>query len=196
MAKAQKKPEAAPLPNPLKLDIGCGGNKRGPDWYGVDQFPMNGVDAVFRVGKEAWPFPDSSVEEAHSAHFLEHLTNLNGKWERVNFFNELHRVMKPGAKASIIIPHWNSCRYYGDPTHCEPFSEMGFYYLSREWRKTQAPHTDKSVNPDGYDCDFEATWGYSLHASIQTRNQEYQQYALSNFKEAAQDLIATITCRK
>lgn len=194
--RAAQKVKPKQIKGPIKLDIGCGGNKKGPEWHGIDQFPMSGVDTVMRVGADTWPFEDNSVEEAHSSHFLEHLTNLNGKWERVNFFNELHRVLKPGAKCSIIIPHWASTRYYGDPTHCEPFSEMGFYYLSREWRKAQAPHTDKSVNPNGYDCDFEATWGYSLHASIQTRNTEYQQYALTNFKEAAQDIIANLTAKK
>jgi hypothetical protein len=44
-----------------------------------------------------------------------------------------------------------------------------------------------------YTCDFAATWGYSLHPSIQHRNTEYQTFALSNYKEAAQDIIATLT---
>jgi hypothetical protein len=180
---------------PVKLDIGCGGNKR-PGFTGVDQYAMPGVDHVFRIGADRWPFEDCSVEEAHCSHFLEHLTNLNSKWERVRFFNELHRVMLAGAKCTLIFPHWASNRFYGDPTHCEPFSEMGFYYLSREWRKAQAPHTDAEWNKNGYSCDFEATWGYSLSQALLTRNQEYQQFALQNYKEAAQDIIATLTCKK
>ena len=197
MAKVKKIEEtAAPaLKTPIKLDIECGSNKK-PGFVGVDQYAMPGVDHVFRIGGEKWPFEDNSVEEAHSSHFLEHLTNLNGKWERVRFFNELHRVMMPGAKCTLIFPHWASNRFYGDPTHCEPFSEMGFYYLSREWRKTQAPHSDVEWNPNGYSCDFEATWGYSLNQALMTRNQEYQQFALQNYKEAAQDMIATIVCKK
>ena len=197
MAKAKKIEEAsAPaLKTPIKLDIGCGGNKKA-GFVGVDQYAMPGVDHVFRIGGEKWPFEDNSVDEAHSSHFLEHLTNLNGKFERVKFFNELHRVMIAGAKCTLIFPHWASNRFYGDPTHCEPFSEMGFYYLSREWRKALAPHSDVGWDPNGYTCDFEATWGYSINPSIQTRNQEYQQFALQNYKEAAQDLISTIVCRK
>jgi hypothetical protein len=70
---------------------------------------------------------------------------------------------------------------------------MSFYYLSKEWRATQAPHTDKQWNKDGYDCDFAATWGYSFTPELSNRNQEYIQFALSNYKEAAQDLHATIT---
>ena len=189
--------------SPIKLDIGCGGNKKGPDWTGMDQFAMPGVDLVLDIGKGKWPFPDNSVEEAHASHFLEHLTNFDGKWERVTFFNELYRVLKVGAKATLIFPHWNSHRYYGDPTHKEPFSEMGFYYLSREWRLgnpekglgANAPHTDISVNPNGYNCDLEAVWGNNMHPSLTVRNQEYQQYAMAWYKEAIQDIHATLTKR-
>jgi hypothetical protein len=115
---------------------------------------------------------------------IEHLT-----WpERVHFFNELYRVLIPEGKCQLILPHWASARYYGDPTHKEPMSEFAFYYLDKNWREANAPHV-------GYTCDFNVTWGYSLHQSLMNRNQEYQQYALLNYKEAAQDIIATLTKR-
>jgi hypothetical protein len=168
----------------VKLDIGCGKNKR-EGFHGVDQYEMEGVDTVLKIGKDKWPWEDDSVEEAHSSHFIEHLTAV----ERVHFYNELYRVLKPGAQATVIVPHWNSNRAYGDPTHqWPPVSEMSFYYLSKEWRKSQAPHTDKEWNPDGYDCDFEATWGNGMHPALITRNLEYQQYAQTWYKEAIQDL--------
>jgi Methyltransferase domain len=182
----------------LRIDLGAGSNPR-EGFISVDKYKMKGVDVVLDIGKEKWPWKDNSVDEAHAAHFLEHLTNFNNKWERTHFFNELYRVLKKGAKAQIIIPHWCSNRYYGDPTHCEPFSEMGFYYLSKEWRLgkdgvgANAPHSDKKWNKNGYDCDFECTWGYSLRQDLLTRNQEFQQNAISTQKEAAQDIIATCT---
>lgn len=215
----------ATLNTPIKLDLGAGPNKA-VGFIGIDQYAMNGVDIVTDLRAARWEFKDAptdlkprlkfdtlisdettdfglysfadnSVDEARASHFLEHLTNFNDKWERVNFFNELHRILKPGAQCQLIFPHWASNRYYGDPTHNEPFSEMGFYYLKREWRLDQnnAPHADISVNPNGYSCDFDATWGYSLHPHLITRNVEYQQHALSFWKEAAQDIIATITKR-
>lgn len=174
----------------VKLDIGCGGNKK-EGFIGVDMYKMNGVDVVADLRKK-WPWKDNSVDEVHSAHFIEHLTNFNDKWERVHFFNELHRVLKVGAKATLIFPHWASNRYYGDPTHCEPFSEMGFYYVSKEWRDSQAPHSDSKWNKNGYSCDFSATWGYTLRQDLMSRNQEYVQLALQTQKEAAQDIIATL----
>lgn len=215
----------AALEQPLKLDIGCGKNKK-EGFYGIDIYDFDGVDMVADLREPTWSFsripdelgprlnqvvisddrlritlPDNSVDEVHCAHFLEHLTNLGERWERVNFFNELYRVMKPGAKALVIFPHWNSNRYYGDPTHKEPFSEMGFYYLRRAWRMgdgtpqypvAQAPHTDISVNPNGYSCDFDATWGYSLNGSLHTRHEAYVRFAMENFKESCQDMMATL----
>jgi cyclopropane fatty-acyl-phospholipid synthase-like methyltransferase len=175
----------------VRIDLGCGPNKK-EGFLGVDQYEMKCVDVVCNLGKEKWPWEDNSVDEVHSAHFLEHLTNLNDAWERTHFFNEMHRVMKKGAKATLIFPHWCSNRYYGDPTHKEPFSEMGFYYLSKEWRDTQAPHTDSKWNPNGYSCDFSCSWGYQLRPDIVTRNQDYQQNAMSNYKEVIQDIIATL----
>lgn len=175
----------------IKLDIGCGGNKQ-EGFIGIDQYKMKGVDVVCNVGKEKLPYKDNSVDEIYSAHFIEHLTNYEGKWERTHFFNEAHRVLKKGGKMTLIFPHWASNRYYGDPTHKEPFSEMGFYYLAKDWRETQAPHSDKKWNKHGYNCDFEATWGYNLRQDLLSRNQEYQQNAILNYKEACQDIIATL----
>lgn len=176
----------------IKIDLGCGKNKK-EGFVGVDQYPMEGVDVVLDIGTSPWPWEDDSVDEAHSSHFLEHLTNFEDKWQRTHFFNELYRVLKPGAKCTIIIPHWASTRYYGDPTHKEPFSEMGFYYLSKEWRMGNAPHADKEVNPNGYNCNFIAVWGNGMHPAIVQRNADFQQFAMSWFKEAIQDIHATLT---
>ena len=175
----------------MKIDIGCGPNKK-EGFVGVDQYPFPNVDHVLNVGSESLPFEDGSVEEVHASHFVEHLTAT----ERCHLFNELNRVMAPGAKMTMIVPHWGSSRAYGDPTHqWPPIGEMWFYYLKREWRMAQAPHTDKSNWPQGYDCDFDATWGYSLHPGFTTRNAEFQQFAMNHYREGAQDVIATITRR-
>jgi hypothetical protein len=173
----------------VKIDIGCGPNKK-EGFVGVDQYPFPGVDHVVQIGKAPLPFEAESVDEVHASHFVEHLTAA----ERCYLMNDLFRVMKPGAKMSMIVPHWGSNRAYGDPTHqWPPIGEMWFYYLKREWRMAQAPHTDKSNWPEGYDCDFEATWGYTMHPSLHTRNAEYQQFAMNFYKEGAQDIVATLT---
>lgn len=177
---------------PIRIDLGAGKNKK-EGFLGVDAIPFEGVDVVCHIGQDIWPWADGSVEEAHCSHTLEHLTNLNGAWERTHFFNELYRVLKPGAKCTLIIPHWASNRYYGDPTHKEPFSEMGFYYLDKTWRMANAPHADKQHNPHGYDCQFGCTWGYGMRQDLHTRNAEYQQYAMTNYKDVITDIICTMT---
>jgi SAM-dependent methyltransferase len=190
MAKPKKK--IVPVADPIKLDLGCGPNKR-EGFIGIDQFAFDGeVDHVLNIGSERLPYDDGSVEEIHTSHFIEHLTPV----ERCHVINECYRVLKIGGKVTIIVPHWGSCRAYGDPSHqWPPVSEFWFYYLDKNWRQSQAPHTDKKTWPLGYDCDFMATWGYSLHESLNLRNSEYQQNAVQWFKEAIQDIQATLVKR-
>jgi len=184
--------KSAPL---IKLDLGCGPNPT-EGFTGVDLIAFNDKVQAVDLRQGQWPWADNSVSEARASHFLEHLTNLDGRWERVIFFNELFRVMVPGGQCTLIIPHWNSNRYYGDPTHKEPFSEMGFYYLDPNWRATNAPHSDIKHNPNGYNCHWGCTWGYSMHQALQVRNVEYQQYAMQWYKEACTDIICTMTAMK
>jgi len=176
------KPKLKVIQQPVtKLDLGCGKNKK-PGFTGVDAIAFEGVDVVMNIGKEAWPWPDESIEEVHCSHFVEHLDVQ----ERIHFVNELYRVMKPGATAQVITPHGFSGRAFGDLTHkWPPVHEFWFYYLDKAWREVNAPHNDF------YTCDFSITWGNNLHPMIQTRNQEYQMHALTFFKEAAQDTVST-----
>ena len=189
----------------LRLDFGCGPNPR-EGFEGVDALPFDGkvkhvMNVVERIdlGKwSPWPWADNSVVEAHSSHFVEHLDAV----ERVHFVNELYRVLVPGGKCTIIVPHWASCRAYGDPQHkWPPVSEFWFYYLSREWRMgnpakglgANAPHTDKSNWPDGFDCDFDAVWGYGMHPELVLKSQAVQQFNMAWYKEAISDIHATLT---
>lgn len=198
------------VPQPVRIDIGCGKNKKA-GFIGVDAIKFEGVDVVldlsakwaFDKDKEGhgnrfdpWPWETSSVDEAHCSHVLEHLTNFGDKWERVHFFNELWRVLKPGAGCQLIFPHWASQRYYGDPTHKEVFSEFGFYYLDKGWRAVNAPHADAEHVPWGYKCDLECTWGYSEHPTLAGRSIEYKQQAMQSWLEARQDIVATVKARK
>lgn len=188
----------------MKLDLGCGPNKK-EGFVGVDRLPFDGkVDLVMDLvellpgvpawtpfdrakddGKASfkpWPWEDASVDEVHTSHFVEHLTS----YERIHFFNELYRVLKPEASCMIVTPHWASGRAYGDPTHQYPaVTEMFYYYVNKEWRDVNAPHVPLT-------CDFNATWGYSLGHPWNLRNPETQTFALTHYREVAQDLICTV----
>lgn len=160
-----------------------------------------GVDIVADLARR-WPFEDGSVSEVYCAHCIEHFDAI----ERVHFVNELYRVLKVGAQATLITPHWCSHRAYGDPTHkWPPVSEMWFFYLKREWRlgnpdgkpplDPQAPHTDRKYWDKGFDCDFDATWGYGLSPIVCQRGVDFQTFAMNHYKEAATDIHATLTKR-
>ena len=173
---------------PLKIDIGCGKNKK-EGFKGIDRIRFDGVNYVFDAGTDEWPIRDGSVAEAHTSHFVEH---LNAE-QRIHFCNELHRVLEPNAKCTLIVPHWSSCRAYGDPTHqWPPMGEFWFMYLSKAWRADNAPHTDAEHWPKGYKCDFEATWGYGLSPAIMPRNAEFQQFAINHYRESVYDIHATL----
>lgn len=164
----------------VKLDIGCGPNKK-EGFIGIDQIDF-GQDLVHDI-RNGIPYKEDEVEEVYSSHFVEHLTAE----ERINFFNELYRVMKAGAKCTIIVPHWSSSRAYGDLTHqWPPVVEFFWYYLNKDWRAVNAPHVP-------FACDFEATWGYSISPAWTSRNQESQTFGLTHYREVAQDIICTIT---
>ncbi|TFG65467.1 MAG: class I SAM-dependent methyltransferase [Gemmatimonadales bacterium] len=166
----------------IRLDLGCGNNPK-DGFTGIDVRDYGRTDIVVSDLRMTWKWEDDSVDEVYCSHFIEHLVAE----DRIHFVNELYRVLKPGAKAEIIVPHWGSGRAYGDLTHqWPPVSEFWFLYLGREWREQNAPHTC-----DYYTCDFVVEWGTSLDPATALRNQEYQQFATRYYREAAQDICST-----
>ena len=169
---------------PLKLDLGCGKNKRS-EFVGVDVKKFDGVDIVHDLRKVPWPWADGSIEEVCSSHFLEHLTGS----ERVVFFNELYRVLKKAATAQIITPDWSNACAYGDPTHQWP-PLSGWYplYLLKAWRDVNAPHV-------AYTCDFDYTIGGGWEEWLNVRNMETKMFAMQHYVNSYRDLIVTLTKR-
>lgn len=168
-----------------KLDLGCGNNKR-EGFTGIDFKKTPAVDIVHDLFKFPWPFADGSVEEVHCSHFFEHVpAKLRGA-----FMDELYRVMKPGAKAQFITPYWSSVRAIQDPTHeWPPISEMSYLYFNKGWREAN------KLEHYGFECDFDFTCGYGLAGDIAPKNQEAQQFAISHYINAANDLFCNLTRR-
>ncbi len=198
---------------PFRLDLGCGPRKR-EGFYGIDAMKFDGVDAVCDLSQERWviareddlisknmplfatgngdevgeaySFLDNSVDEAHASHFVEHLTGA----QRVLFFNELYRVMKPGAQALIITPNWSHACAYGDPTHqWPPMSEWYQLYLNKAWRDVNGPHTQ-------YTCDFDWGSGGSWDPWLESKNLDFKLFAMSRYINSQRDLHVTLTKRR
>lgn len=90
----------------MKLNLGAC-DRRFPDFLSVDIVPP--ADVIADLTKP-WPWPDSSVEEIVALDVVEHLPSKR------HTMNELWRVLMPGGKATIEVPHATK----GDGGHCDP----------------------------------------------------------------------------
>jgi len=123
-------------PSLVRIDLGSGQNKR-EGFTGMDRMP--GSDIVHDLLDLPWPFADSSVDELHCSHVMEH---FHGE-DQIKIIDEAYRVLKysepEGASAkgtlTVIVPAWNSHRQWQDPTHKAPFPEQKALYFNKNWRE-------------------------------------------------------------
>ena len=108
----------------IKLDLGCGDRKHGPDWVGMDVRPLAGVDIVHDLEVVPWPLPDNCVHTVAMSHIYEHVK----PWCILGTMAELHRVCQPEAQIFISGPYGLDFHYVQDPTHCNPVNEATFAY--------------------------------------------------------------------
>jgi hypothetical protein len=170
----------------MKLDLGCGPHKK-EGFVGVDSINFPDVDICFNLGRATWPFEDDSVDEAYSCHMIEHLTAP----ERIHFVNELYRIMKVGAVATIIVPHWCNTRAYGDLTHqWPPVSEFWFNYLDKEWRANNAPHSTYNL-----EVNFHTEGAMGLSDEVSKVQPHDRDNVIYWGRDSVNDIIATMTKR-
>jgi len=87
----------------MKLDIGCGGNKK-PGFSGVDINPGEQVDFVMDVQK--LEFEDNSIDEILSRRCIQHVEDDK------KALSEIYRVLKPGGIFTLEIASWYGWLYY------------------------------------------------------------------------------------
>ena len=87
-----------PYKGTIKLNLGCGDQKI--DGYkGVDIRDC-GQEIIWDV-RNGIPFPDNSVDEVFSCHFIEHMTDA----ESMDLLREIYRVLKPKGATTHRCPH-------------------------------------------------------------------------------------------
>jgi ubiquinone/menaquinone biosynthesis C-methylase UbiE len=176
----RKKPGVKTL---LKLDLGCGENKQS-GFTGVDFYSKADIKAD--LFKFPWPFEDNSVEEAHCSHFFEHVPAK----VRIQFMDELYRVLIVGGKATFITPYWSSVRATQDPTHeWPPISENSYLYFNKGWREV-----NKLTHYLGT-ADFDFTYGYGLDPETAGKNSELQSFYVKHYANSVLDLHVTLVKR-
>jgi len=137
----------------LKLDLGCGQTAK-EGFIGVDISADCGADVVHDLRVYPWPFESDSVDEVFSSHFLEHVPGH----DRFRLFDELWRILKVDAQATIVTPYWASMRAIQDPTHeWPPISEASYLYTNRQWRE------DNKLDHYPISCNFDYTYAYNIN---------------------------------
>lgn len=122
----------------IKLDIGCGANKQGADWVGMDVQPLPGVDIVHDLLDIPYPLPDECVLAAMASHLLEHIPKTqvidrDGKLTTIHplimVMDEIWRIMRYDGQFAIAVPHGASPGFIQDPTHASPMNENTWAYF-------------------------------------------------------------------
>lgn len=110
-----------------RVDLACGNNKR-QGFFGIDIDSYPNVDHVMDLRFNRLPFEDNQLNHVLSSHFCEHLTFE----ENIYLFNEVYRVLKPGAIFEVIVPHGFSYAGMVDLSHKTFWTEDTFGYFTLE----------------------------------------------------------------
>lgn len=153
---------------------------------GVDIVKMPGVDFVVDLRKTPWPWKSGSVDEMFSSHFFEHLTGP----ERMQFMDELYRIMIPNGKVTIIVPNYSSERAVQDPTHAwPPVCKASFLYFNKNWR------VQNKLDHYPIHCDFDYGYGFVLPQEWAKKNAAEQAFAVEHYINVVYDLQVSLIRR-
>lgn len=117
----------------MKIDIG-GGTAPAPGHVNLD--PVHGEGEWKRRIQDGIPTGDETVDAVRASHVLEHIP---AGVDRIDVFNEVHRVLRPGGQFTIILPviadsdgrvNWHAI---ADPTHVSFWCRESFWYFTGEF---------------------------------------------------------------
>jgi SAM-dependent methyltransferase len=117
-----KKPAFPTIPAFNILDLGCGLRKR-PGAIGIDVNPRSQADVIHDLNRFPYPFPDNHFDEIICDNIIEHLDDF------LKVMEELHRIAKPLALVTIVVPFYSHQQAHTDPTHRHFFSVHSFDYF-------------------------------------------------------------------
>jgi predicted SAM-dependent methyltransferase len=108
------------------IEIG-GGHLVQPGWINLDC--RNGLGPWKRMAQDTpWPVEDGTVHEIRASHILEHVP---AGQERIDIFNEAHRVLAPGGIFEVVLPLMTgSWHAIADPTHVSFWCRESFHYFT------------------------------------------------------------------
>lgn len=144
------------------LVLGCGLKQSPEDYFQqdwleshaltlvtLDANPLVNPTLVCRLGTDPIALEDDSVDIVIAMHLLEHVGQQGDTTEWFGFWEELYRVMKPGAMLRFECPYYNSLWAWADPTHVRAISEMTFLYFNQDaYRAPQSAIPRFRINAD------------------------------------------------
>jgi len=107
---------------PRILDVGCGRGKY-PGAIGLDVSPATQAD-VLGDWTRGYPFAESSFDEVRLIHVIEEVPDI------LAALAEVHRIVRPGGRVTIVTPHYTDHSSYCSPTHRWHLSSFSFWFYS------------------------------------------------------------------
>jgi len=170
----------------VNIELGPG-NRKKKGYLGIDSVDIEGVDIVFNIEKGVPFIPDNSVDNYFSNHLLEHIDNYEG------LIKEIHRTLKKGGQAEMVVPHFTNSYFYSDYTHKRTFGLFSFdYFCEEEYQlRTKVPnfYTKKRFKILKRELRFGSQflffhWILQVFKKMVNRNdftKEFYEISLSNF---------------
>lgn len=113
--------------NDTSLNLGCGQSYI-EGYCNVDFHSHVKVDCVHDLNVFPYPFKDSSFDFVLASHIIEHLD------KPFVVMQELHRIMRPGARLVVKVPHWS--RGFTHPEHKSGFDVTFPLYFNKNFSKS------------------------------------------------------------
>ena len=125
---------------PDKLNLGCGTSKR-EGFINLDWNAEVAPDITHDLNIFPYPFPDRRFSYIEAVHVLEHLDRP------FLVMRELHRILKPGGRLVIKVPHFSRGFTHAEHAHGfdvtfplyfnENFTRSGFFGVSFSLKKME-----------------------------------------------------------
>ncbi len=109
----------------MKINLGCG-RKHLEGYVNCDVLPQLKADKHFDLNTFPYPFEAACADEIFMDNVLEHLDDI----PRV--MAELHRILRPGGRARILVPYGKTDWAMQDPTHKHFFTEASMNYFTED----------------------------------------------------------------
>lgn len=185
--------------NIVAVELGCGQNKATKQFFidnmnitpdkiiGVDIVKTKDTDIVHDLTQFPYPFEDESVDAIYTCHFIEHLDGT----ERMKFFDECYRILKPNGIMRHVHPYYKSVRAVQDPTHkWPPISENSYLYWDKKWREAN------KLDHYPIKCDYEFSIYYLWQdPTIANKNEETRTFSVDKYWNIVADMLVDMKKR-